>query len=175
MVKILKCSVFFLFMACSSHDCWDYDVNYSRDIMGEISGYYSEGVPNSVVSVDVIQIYSLDDKEKNDLLPLVRLREKQLVRELRNKSDISHFLESFKKNPLEIKEGCPINNGVDPVFHIVVFDTTLQRLAYFRYYLCSIKGVVSGTNLPLGSEVIHYNTEPPIAFLSPQTFENKTK
>jgi hypothetical protein len=130
------------------------------DLIFNTSGYYSREMPNSVASVDVIQIYIVEDKKTNHVLPLKILRRQRLVGEVRKKEDIADFFESFQNIASPGIERCS-RNKAGQVFHIVAFDATLMRVAYFRYYLCSINEAKYGIIRSLGDEGLFDNTTPP--------------
>lgn len=143
-----------LMIGCSkSESPWEYDENYTQDLVLNISGYFD------MSSVDVIQIYRPKDK-KNHVLPLNLLRRERVVGELRNKDDIATFLRSFQKIAEENETDCSLEAAAQ-VFHIVVFDSKLLRIGYIRYGLCSGNLSTYGVIIPLADEGVFYNTEPP--------------
>jgi hypothetical protein len=55
MNKKLILPVLLIIAACSGGTVWNYDVNYTRDLLFNYSGYRNNGDSNSASSVDVIQ------------------------------------------------------------------------------------------------------------------------
>lgn len=153
----------FVVVSCvTSEATWEYDVNYTLELLNSTSTYNDARQPNSVASVAVIQIYKPKEKT-NRVWSLSALKLQPLVGELRQKESIVSFFQSFQKNTNHI-QGCSITTD-STVVHIVASDSTRKRLAYFRYYLCSVDGAKYGIIRTLGDEGLWYNTSPP-AFIT---------